>query len=149
MKSLGLWLNSTVRGRVALAVSGIAAAIALGLVLSRLGWSHWPNLVAVVTSSWLYLLIIGSIAAWAIQSVAERKEVLSEIGWCIAIGVGWDRLVRFIPLPIPFDVGHALLVYGLTGLAAVCLRRAKVRDLFRTTLQVPTPSSIKKPGAES
>lgn len=149
MKSLGLWLNSTVRGRVALAVSGIAAAIALGLVLSRLGWSHWPNLVAVVTSSWLYLLIIGSIAAWAIQSVAERKEVLSEIGWCIAIGVTWDRLVRFIPLPIPFDAGHALLVYGLTGLAAVCLRRAQVRQLFGGSLKVPEPNTVAKPRADS
>lgn len=149
MKALGLWLNSMVRGRAALAVSGITAAIVLGLVLSRLDWSRWPNLVAVVNSRWLYLLVIGSIVAWAIQSVSQRKEVLSEIGWCIAIGVGWDRLVRFIPLPIPFDAGHALLVYGLTGLAAVCLRRAQVRQLFGGSLKVPEPNTVAKPRAHS
>lgn len=125
MKGLGFWLNATLNGRVALGVAIGSATIALGLVTSQLSWSRWPNLLAVVLSSWLYLLVVWAIAASAVQSVVRGKAVFSEMLGCIGFGLIWGSVVGFIPIPIPFNVGHYVMVYGFTGLAAACLRRSR------------------------
>ena len=144
MKRLLTALEMGIRGWVALGLAGLAAGILVGWIGSRLHWERWPDVFAIVRSSWLYLLISGAICMSALQAALRQDSSLHAAVTCLIVGLAWNRFQRFLFfIPIPFDLRWVPITYGLAGVAATCLRRAGVRQLLRQreVIEVPGPTN--------
>ncbi len=141
------WLSAfenMIRGWVALILAVLATGILIWWIGSGLSWRRWPDVFAIIRSSWLYLLIAGAICMSAVQSELRKGSGLSSAISCLIVGLAWHRFQRFLFfIPIPFDIRWVLITYGLAGLAASCLRRAGVRQLLRSrdVVEVPRPTA--------
>ncbi len=128
MKRLLAALDSLVRGWVALVIAVLVAGVLVWWIGARLPWRHWPNLFAIFTSSWLYLIIAGAICMSAAQAAMRKGSSLTGAVVCLLLGLVWHKFSQFIPLP--FDIRWVLVAYGLAGIGATCLMRARVRQLL-------------------
>lgn len=94
------------------------------VVLAPLPWRHFPNILKMFLGSWIYLIIAGALISAGVQSAAASNKPPVTFIVCTVLGALW--LFRIIPSFVTFNVGRMLLIYGLSGLAAYCLR-ASVR----------------------
>jgi len=143
MKRLLIALESVIRGWVALILALVAAGTLVWWIGARLPWRHWPDVFAIVTSSWLYLIIAGAICMTAAQPALRKGSSLTGAVACLLLGLSWHKFSKFIPLP--FDLRWVLVTYGLAGVGATCLMRARVKQLLRghQTIEVPQSGDIK------
>lgn len=111
---------------------------AFWLVVEPLDWRHFPNIPRMFLGAWLYLIIMGAVARSAFIAAARRPGTVVEMLVFLGLGLAW-RLVPPIQF-IPFNFSRFMMVYGLAGLVAHCLRRG--RGLLQPrAIQVPEPGS--------
>lgn len=123
MKRLLLVLDRLICGKAAAALALIGALLLLVIWLQPLPWRHFPNVVRIFSASWLYLALSVSIAYSAAAIIAKRQGTATDMWTCLIVGAVW----KFTPLLafLPFNFSRLLIIYGLAGVVAHCIRRSR------------------------
>ena len=121
MKQAYIRVDRLLYGTPALVCALIGTVLLLVTILLPLSWRDFPDVKRIFFRSWLYLAIAVAIVHSALITVARRRELPSEILICLMIGLVWKLLPHFNFL----NFSHYLVVYGLAGVTAHCIRRIR------------------------
>lgn len=116
-------LDRLIYGKTAVACALTRAVLLFFMILQPLPWRHFPNVIRIISGSWLFLVMSGALVSSALSAVAKRRGVPIDMVACVVVGVVW----KFTPvfLFLPFNFGRLLIIYGLAGLLAHCIRRSR------------------------
>ncbi len=123
MKRLLLIFDRLICGKTAAALGFMGGLLLLVVWLRPLPREHFPNVVRMFSASWLYLAISVSIAYSAAAVIAKRQGTATDMWTCLTLGVLWASTPWFAFLP--FNFSRLLLIYGLAGVVAHCIRRSR------------------------
>lgn len=123
MKRLLLILDRLIYGKTAVALTLTGTLLLLVIWLQPLPWRHFPNVLRIVSASWLYLAISVSVAYSAAAVIAKRQGTATDMWTCLTVGTLWAFTPVFAFLP--FNFSRLLIIYGLAGVVAHCIRRSR------------------------
>ena len=123
MKRLWFILDRLICGKTAAVMALIGAVCLLWIWLQPFPSRHFLNVVRLISASWLYLALSLAIAYSAVAVMAKRPGTATDMWTCVIVGTVWayTPLLAFLP----FNFSRLLMIYGLAGVVAHCIRRSR------------------------